>query len=658
MAIIDGTNNPDFLEGTLEADLIRAFGGLDNIQSSAGADTIDGGTGEDRVEYDNSNAGVTVVLADGTGSGSGAGGFAEGDVLIGIENVTGSAFSDTIFGNSGDNFIDGFGGSDHLKGGGGDDGLRGSGTLEGGSGDDALRGGLGADTLLGGADDDRLDGREGADLIDGGDGIDTVVYEGSQSGVVVTFVDSDPENGGFAEGDRLLGIENLIGSSLTDFLIGNGTVNQFDGGAGDDVLIGNGGADTLEGGLDNDTLTGGTGDDLLLGGFGADRHEGGTGKDRVHYLDSLEGVTVDLQVNFGVGGHAEGDTWSSIEVVDGSIFADQITGDGAANDIFGGLGNDTLKGGGGNDTLLGSFDDDLLRGNDGQDFLDGGEGADRMIGDAGNDTYIFFDSGDVIDELGGTGIDAVRSSVSFSLTGSAVRGDVENVTLTGAANINASGNDLANVLQGNAGANRLLGEGGADTMIGGNGNDRYTVLDAGDIVDEGGTNGIDEIGSAISIALGGPQVKGTVENVVLLGQSNINADGNAVANSLVGNGGINVLNGGAGNDLLRGAGGGDFFVFATALTTTTNVDTISDFNVLQDTIRLENAVFTGLVNGELAASAFHIGAAAADASHRILYDADTGTLSFDADGAGGAAAVRFATLDDDLEMTNQDFFVI
>jgi serralysin len=146
--------------------------------------------------------------------------------------------------------------------------------------------------------------------------------------------------------------------------------------------------------------------------------------------------------------------------------------------------------------------------------------------------------------------------------------------------------------------------------------------------------------------------------VVLLGTGNINASGNGVSNSFAGNGGINVLDGGAGNDLMRGNGGNDFFVFSTTLNAATNVDDIADFNVAQDTMRLENAVFTGLANGALAASAFRIGAAAADVSDRIIYDDDAGALFFDKDGAGGTGLVRFATLDDNLALTNAEFFVI
>ncbi|MCV3244136.1 calcium-binding protein, partial [Mesorhizobium sp. ZC-5] len=98
--------------------------------------------------------------------------------------------------------------------------------------------------------------------------------------------------------------------------------------------------------------------------------------------------------------------------------------------------------------------------------------------------------------------------------------------------------------------------------------------------------------------------------------------------------------------------------FNTALNAAANVDAIFDFSVPADTIMLENTIFSTLAAGVLAASAFHIGAAAADALDRIIYNAATGALSYDSDGTGAAAATQFATLSTGLAMTNADFFVV
>jgi Ca2+-binding RTX toxin-like protein len=193
------------------------------------------------------------------------------------------------------------------------------------------------------------------------------------------------------------------------------------------------------------------------------------------------------------------------------------------------------------------------------------------------------------------------------------------------------------------------------------GNDIYIVANAGDIVDESvaGSNGFDRVQSALTVNLWDVNhVMGTVEMVVLTGAGNVNASGNAVNNLIVGNSGNNVLNGGFGNDILRGLGGADTFFFSTALNAVHNVDTIDDFSVAADTIRLENSIFTGLAAGVLAANAFHVGAAAADAFDRIVYNSTTGALSFDADGSGAGAAVQFATLATGLGLTNADFVVV
>ena len=118
-----------------------------------------------------------------------------------------------------------------------------------------------------------------------------------------------------------------------------------------------------------------------------------------------------------------------------------------------------------------------------------------------------------------------------------------------------------------------------------------------------------------------------------------------------------MLDGKGGADLLTGLGGADSFAFTTALGAG-NIDTIGDFSVADDTIRLENAVFTGLAAGALAAGAFNTGAAASQADDRIVYNSATGALLFDADGAGGAAAVQFATLSGGLALTSADFLVV
>ena len=150
-----------------------------------------------------------------------------------------------------------------------------------------------------------------------------------------------------------------------------------------------------------------------------------------------------------------------------------------------------------------------------------------------------------------------------------------------------------------------------------------------------------------------------LENLVLTGAGAINGTGNSLANRITGNAGNNVLNGGTGADTLTGSGGADAFVFNTT-PGAGNVDRITDFNVVDDIIRLENAIFTGLANGVLTAAAFVANATglAGDASDRIIYETGTGNLFFDADGTGVGARVQFAVLNPGLSLTNTDFLVI
>lgn len=153
------------------------------------------------------------------------------------------------------------------------------------------------------------------------------------------------------------------------------------------------------------------------------------------------------------------------------------------------------------------------------------------------------------------------------------------------------------------------------------------------------------------------------------GVGNDTLNGNSQANTLLGQGGNDLLRGNAGNDILNGwlgsdnLGGGagfDTFVFNSGLSQASNVDRINDFIHVQDTVRLENAVFTGLqaTTGTLAPGAFHIGSGAHDANDRIIYASFQGKLFYDPDGTGAAAQIEFATLGKNLPVDYTDFFVV
>jgi serralysin len=133
--------------------------------------------------------------------------------------------------------------------------------------------------------------------------------------------------------------------------------------------------------------------------------------------------------------------------------------------------------------------------------------------------------------------------------------------------------------------------------------------------------------------------------------------GNSSINTLLGSDGVNLLDGKGGSDTLQGFGGVDNFTFSTALGPG-NIDTIVDFVLADDTISLDDAVFTGLALGTLASGAFNTGSAATQADDRIIYNSATGALLFDVDGVGGTAAVQFAILTGAPAIAANDFVVV
>ncbi|SMD13131.1 parallel beta-helix repeat (two copies) [Fulvimarina manganoxydans] len=230
---------------------------------------------------------------------------------------------------------------------------------------------------------------------------------------------------------------------------------------------------------------------------------------------------------------------------------------------------------------------------------------------------------------------------------------------TGQTIIGTSG---ADVLVGTPGDDIIDGGTGGDTMTGGAGDDIYYVDSSSDVVVENTGEGTDSIYTTSSVTLNS---NSNVEIVVGFGTSQITIKGNGYSNVLIGNeannmlvanGGGDVLNGGFGNDLLKLGSGADTVVFDTALGAG-NVDRVQSFQTGIDSILLDISQFAGLSEGALAASQFHVGGSAADVQDRILYDSGSGSLFFDADGAGGQMAIQFAQLDTGLSLSASDFRV-
>ncbi|MDB9522255.1 Calx-beta domain-containing protein [Dolichospermum circinale CS-1225] len=154
-------------------------------------------------------------------------------------------------------------------------------------------------------------------------------------------------------------------------------------------------------------------------------------------------------------------------------------------------------------------------------------------------------------------VTAATTTITDTLTAAVTTtlpANVENLTLTGAAAINGTGNAGNNVITGNTGNNILNGGAGTDTLIGGLGDDIYVVDSATDTITEGVNAGTDTIQSSVTYTIA---ALANVENLTLTGAAAINGTGNAGNNVITGNGANNILNGGAGNDILTGGLGKD-----------------------------------------------------------------------------------------------------
>lgn len=479
----------------------------------------------------------------------------------GIENVLGTAFIDSITGNTRDNF------------------------LSGGALQDTLSGGAGNDVILGGTQDDNISGGDGNDTIDGGTGDDTI-------------------SGG-------------IGNDTIDGWTGGDTIS---GGDGNDVLIGWTGGDTLDGGLGNDTIDGGVANDVLIGGGGNDSLTGGVGSDQYLFSGSaslgsdtiFEAAGTDFDtldfsaLGFGVTVNLSTSTAqtvasnlvltiqaSGIETVFGSGFSDVITGDGGNNTLFGNGGSDTLTGGAGSDNLFGGAGSDW--------YVFSGStslGSDVIFEDDNLDTDSLTFAGltgaspaafQLNLNLGTTSTQFVNSLLTLTLSTATgienVYGTTGNDVLTGNTRYNSiyggfgndtlTGDDGDDYLDGTQDADILIGGGGNDTLVGGDGNDTYvfagSLEDLGsDVIsgeaadDDADTLDFAGLWYGITVDLGLAGVSQAVAPILTLtiepsfittGLENV--VGTPYVDSITGNARPNMLSGGAGQDYLSGLGGSD-----------------------------------------------------------------------------------------------------
>jgi len=657
------------------------------IEGFIGADTIYGWLSTATASY--ANAGNAYLAAQGITTAASVGvtatlttafavgpavvntGDAAGDTYANVlNNLTGSAFDDTLIGNSSAN------------------------TLTGGTGNDTLEGLAGADTFLGGT------------------GTDTVSFAHSTAGVLV-----DLQNRGIytatndAVGDTFTSIENFVGSNFNDTVYGTALDNVLVGGLGNDILNGEAGFDTASyadatgavtidlaantvtgaagsdtlvsiekviGTTFGDTITGSGGDDIIDGGSGADTINGGAGSDTVSYASA----TGAKSVNLGTGANSDGDTLTSIENIIGTAYGDILTGDGGDNVIDGGLGDDSLDGGAnaaggdtasyasatsavtvslavagaqatggaGTDTLsnfenlLGSDYNDSLTGNAGNNVLNGGGGDDLLVGGAGADTLI-----------GGTGTDTVSyasaaAAVSVTINGTGTLGDANGDVLSGIENL--IGSAFNDTLTGDGAANVITGGGGDDALNGAGGIDTVSYATAA---------------SGVTVNLGLIVAQNTVGEGIDTLSNFENILGSAFNDTLTGDGGSNTIEGGAGNDSLNGAGGNDTVSYASASSGVTvslatalaqntvgaGTDTLSSFeNILGSAF---NDTLTGDLNANTldggAGDDLLVGGAGADS---LIGGAGTNTASYAT--AGSAVTANLTTGSGTLGDANGDTY--
>ena len=574
------------------------------LDGGAGADFLDGGAGEDWVTYERSDAGVTVHLGEGTVTD----GHAEGDVLVNIEHIIGSAHDDVLTGDDDANRLEGGAGADRLDGGAGGDWVSYrlsdagvavdllAGTVSGGhaggdviAGFEHITGSAYADVLAGDDGANRLEGGAGADTLTGGAGEDTASYTQSAAGVVIRL-HSGVIRGGDAEGDTFAAmvtvaytgsdgetrqetvpdIEHLRGSAHADTLAGDSRANRLEGGPGDDRLYGGpgGGDDVLQGGPGADALFGGIGDDVLEGGPGADTLKGGSGADTASYGQSATGVEIRLHSGLAQGGVAEGDVLDSIEHLTGSAYADTLAGDADANRLDGGGGVDWLSyadsdagvdvtltdgigaGGHAEGDVFAGFEN--VEGSRHDDVLAGDNGDNHLAGGDGNDGLRGNGGDDVL--AGGAGADRMVGGsgedwVIYADSDSGVTVDLDAGTGRGG---HAGGDSLTGIenVGGSDYDDVLTGDAMSNRLEGGAGADR---LDGGS-----GMDWVLYLGSPAGVTvdlMAGTGAGGDAEGDALANVENIT--GSDYADVLTGNAGVNHLDGAQGDDVLRGNGGDD-----------------------------------------------------------------------------------------------------
>lgn len=562
-----GTDNINAIGNDLN-NTITGNEGNNSLDGSAGDDTLIGGKGNDTVFVDavgdmvmeNPGEGTDHVVSMVTFDLSASGPDFENLTLSGVAAIdgTGTTGANTITGNGAANVIVGLGGTDTLSGNGGDDVITGGAvadSLDGGAGDDAMSGGDGNDVYFvdSAADVITENPAEGADK----------VLAGLLAGVTYTLSDN-------IEQITLTGLlgSNATGSADDNTIVGNAAINTLTGGGGDDTLFVTLGDDARD-------LTG-EGTDFVYTSISWTLAANG---DNLH---EVEGVSLTGNAPINATGNELDNTLvgnAAINTLDGSTGADILEGKGG-NDVY--IVDDQADfvdestGAGAADKINSTVDYDMNAqtagdveilqllgllalvgiGSSSDNTIIGSAGVDTtMDGGGGNDTFIVDGLGDIVtdaDSGGADTLDTVLSSVTFTI---GAADEIEILTLTGAANINGTGNDtIGETITGNTGVNTLSGMGGDDTLSGGTNDFLF-----GGVHDTKGDTAMVAFTANLLNLNAGPLWEG-IENITLTGKVALNATGDANNNTLTGNEAKNTLNGNGGTDWLIGGKGDDLFI--------------------------------------------------------------------------------------------------
>jgi Ca2+-binding RTX toxin-like protein len=551
--IVEGTTGDDTLLGNDENNTLYGGEGDDTLAGRGGENYLDGGEGDNWITFSDSEDSATVDLS--TNSATVDGVTSE---VYNIDNIIGSNIADTLSGNENSNTILGGRGDDTISGSDGNnvlDGGDGTNTLDysfytnsidtagldidmsesyvnhdayvdsisnfqnliGTDYDDTLTGNEENNTVFAGMGDDTLVASLGNDVLKGQGGDDTADYSNITSGVIINLKSGSAQGAGT---DTLESIENAIGGTGNDTLIGSDSSNTLIGGLGDDTLQGNLGSNTLDGGLGTNTVDYSwttTGVDVALG----DSPSYGT----------ATGTSID-------------DTLINIDNIIGGSGNDTLYGNSEDNIIWGTSGSNTLSGGSGTNTLYGGT---------GNDIFIGGSGSDNMVGGGGSDTLTY---------------ENITSTVSVNLgenkaTGADIATDTItsiNTVIGGSGDDTLIGNSSNNSLDGGEGSDTLYGGRGNNTLDGGEdseGNDR-DIVDYSEFSDRVVVNLSDtdytDTTTGTTVFAGTTQRFGVYEGVdTLIDIEDIY--GSSLDDTLIGNTSNNIIYGSAGRDVIKSIGG-------------------------------------------------------------------------------------------------------